>query len=111
MGLVGTLVAMRSAESHRSWRGAGALFAAIAVLLALSVTVSSDARIDHPTGATSAAQALVADDVPPGIVPEVAALAVVWLAMILVGLAVVAVEHRRAQPRRGRAPPALSVFA
>jgi len=102
---------MRSAESHRSWRGAGALFAAIAVLLALSVTVSSDARIDHPTGATSAAQALVADDVPPGIVPEVAALAVVWLAMILVGLAVVAVEHRRAQPRRGRAPPALSVFA
>ncbi len=77
------------------------------LLIALTLSVSSDLRPDPAAGGV-APEALV-DDVPHAVVPDVAAMAVVWLVVTLVTIAVITVAQRCAQPRRGRAPPVLSI--
>ena len=96
---------MRAISEVRARRGAWALLLGVALLVALASTVSSDQPIDASGRPGSVVQAALADDVPPGVLPEVAVLAVVWLAFALAGLGSVALEHRRAEQRRGRAPP------
>ena len=81
--------------------------AAMGLLVALTLSVSSDVRPDPAAGGV-APEALV-DDVPPAVVPDVAAMAVVWLVVTLVTIAVITVAQLCAQPRRGRAPPVLSI--
>jgi hypothetical protein len=102
---------MRAIGEVRTRRGAWVLLVGVALLFALIGAVSSDQPIDAAQRSSNGVQATIADDLPPGVVPEANSITIVWLTFALAACALLSGVRRRAQAERGRAPPSLALPA
>ncbi len=100
----------RVERSRSQMRRAGGVLVGVLTLFVLAAGISSDQPVEKTAPGFAGAWTTIVDEVPPGVLPDLAEITLVLIVLASVVGSFPMVEHRWTHRRRDRAPPSLSIL-